>query len=177
MALSRAAAALVAAGGLTDIDSTLFYSTLALFLIFALVLAKFAWKPLLKMIEEREKEIRDAVDGAQKAAAEAQALLDKHNQLLRDAGREREEILKRAIQEADKLKGELETRARTESEQMIQRAKDEISREKAQAILDLRKEVGDLAIEAAAKIVTSSLSPEAQRKLVDEFVAALPKER
>jgi len=177
MALSRAAAALVAAGGLTDIDQTLFFSTFVLFLVFAVVLGKFAWKPLLKMIEEREREIRDAVDGAQKASADAQALLEKHKELLREAGREREEILKRAVQEADTLKAELQEKARSESEQMVERAREEVLREKATAILELRKEVADLAISAAAKIVTSSLSTDTQRKLVDEFVAQLSKAR
>ena len=169
--------ALLAAGGLTDIDSTLFYSTLVLFLIFAFVLAKFAWKPLLQMIEEREKGIKEAVDSAQKASAEAQALLDKHKELLRDAGREREEIIRRALQESDKLKTDLEAKARAEGEQLIRRAKEQVEREKNAAIQELRSQVADLAIEAAGRIVTSSLTTEVQRKLVEEFVASVPKAR
>jgi F-type H+-transporting ATPase subunit b len=177
MALPRAAAALYAAGGLTDIDATLFYSTFALFLIFALVLAKFAWKPLLQMIEEREKGIRDAVDSAQRANTDAQALLERHKEMLREAGREREEILRKALQESEGLKAGLEARARAESEQILQRAKEQIQREQAAAIQELRSQVADLAIDAAARIVTSSLSPEAQRKLVEDFVASVPKAR
>jgi F-type H+-transporting ATPase subunit b len=170
-------AALLAAGGLTDIDSTLFYSTLVLFLIFAFVLAKFAWKPLLQMIEERETGIKEAVDSAQKASAEAQTLLDKHKEMLRDAGREREEIIRKALQESERLKTDLEVKARAEGEQLIQRAKEQVEREKNAAILELRSQVADLAIEAAGRIVTSSLTPEVQRKLVEEFVASVPKAR
>lgn len=175
MSLSPLSGVLLASGGLTDIDSTLFYATLVLFAIFALVLAKFAWGPLLNLIEEREKGVRDAVDGAQKANAEAQALLEKHKELVREAGRERDEILKRALQEAEALKTDLQTRARAESDQMIQRAKEQVEREKVAAIQELRSQVADLAIEAASKIVTSSLTPEAQRKLVTDFIGTLPK--
>lgn len=169
------AQAVFASGGLTDIDWTLFYSTLVLFLIFAFVLAKFAWGPLLHMIEERERGIKDSVEGAEKANAEARSLLEQHKQLLREAGREREEIIKKALKEAEQLKGDLSERARAESAQILAKAKEQVEREKNLAILELRGQVADLAIEAAAKIVQSSLTPEAQRKLVSDFIAQMPK--
>lgn len=167
--------ALLAAGGLTDINWTLNVSTLVLFLIFAAVLAKFAWKPLLQLIEEREKSVRDAVQGAEKASADAQALLERHKELIREAGRERDEVMKRAAKEAEQLKADLATRARAESDQIVQRARDQIGREKTLALQEIRNQVADIAVEAAAKIVTSSLTPEAQKKLVAEFIADLPK--
>lgn len=174
MTLSPVAAALIAAGGLTDIDRTLFVSTLVLFAIFAAVLTKFGWKPLLAVIEEREKAVRDGVESAQRANGEAQALLEKHREMLREAGREREEILRRALKEAESLKADLQTQARAESEQIVGRAREQVEREKAKAIQELRAHVADIAMGAAAKIVTSSLTPEAQRKLVDEFIATMP---
>ena len=82
-------------GSLTDIDFTLFVSTLVLFVIFALVLGKFAWKPLLQMVEEREKTVREQVEGAAKAQAEAQALLNQRQDMLKEATREREEMIGR----------------------------------------------------------------------------------
>ena len=138
MSLSPLSGAILASGGLTDIDSTLFWATLVLFAIFAFVLAKFAWGPLLGIIEEREKGVREAVDGAQKANAEAQALLEKHKEMIRQAGHERDDILKKALQEAEALKTDLQTKARAESDQMIQRAKEQVDREKAAAIQELR---------------------------------------
>ena len=177
MALHPLSAALLAAGGggLTDVDLTLTVSTFVVFLIFAFVLGRFGWRPLLNMIEEREKTIREAVDGAEKANVEAKQLLEKHRELLRDAGRERDEIMKRTLQEAEVVRSELVAKARAESEQLAQRAKDQISREKAQAILELRTQVADIAVEAASKIVVSSLTPEAQKKLVSDYIAGLPK--
>jgi len=177
MTLSRLAPAILASGGLTDIDKTLYWSTLVLFLIFAAILAKFAWKPLLQVIDEREKGVREAIDGAQKASAEAHTLLEKHKEMLREAGREREEILKRALQEAEVLRNDLHAKARADSEQTIQRAREQVEREKTAAIQELRGQVADLAVEAAARIVTSSMTPEAQKKLVNEFIAQVPKAR
>jgi F-type H+-transporting ATPase subunit b len=162
-------------GGLTDINWTLNVATLVLFLIFAIVLGRFAWKPLLSMIEEREKGVRDAVEGAERANTEAGALLEKHKELIRDAARERDEVLKRAAKEAEQVKADLEARARTQSEQIVQKARDQIVREKNQAIQELRSQVADIAIDAASRIVTSSLTPEAQKKLVAEFIEGLPK--
>jgi F-type H+-transporting ATPase subunit b len=161
-------------GGLTDIDSTLFYATLVLFALFALVLAKFAWGPLLEAIDGREKSVREGVEGAQKANAEAQALLAQHKEMLRQAGREREEMVARAKQDAEAFKNDLMTKARTEADQIVTRAKAQIEREKGQAIQELRAQVADIAVEAASKIVKSSLTPEAQKKLVSDYISSLP---
>jgi len=169
--------ALLAAGGLTDVNVVLFWATLVLFGLFALVLGKFGWGPLLKVIEEREKSVQASVEGAEKARAEAEALLAKHHELMREATREREEIVKRAIAEAEQMKADLSARAKSEADQMIQRAKDQIELEKSRAILELRSQVGELAVEAAARIVKSSLTPEVQKKLVDDFITQLPQAR
>ena len=120
----------LAEGGLTDINLGLTIWTVVLFLIFATVMKKLAWGPLLGAIEEREKSVRDSLEGASKARDEAAALLEQHRTLMRDAGREREEIVKRALAESETLKADLAAKARTESEQMVSRARDQIEREK-----------------------------------------------
>lgn len=166
---------LLAQGGLTDVNLGLTIWTIVLFLIFAAVMKKLAWGPLLAAISERETSIRESLEGASRARDESAALLEQHKQLMRDAGREREEIVKRALAEAETLKADLAAKARSESEQMVQRARTQIDREKQLAIQELRGQVADIAMAAAAKIVTSSLTPEAQRKLVDEFITQLPR--
>ena len=169
--------ALLAAGGLTDIDFGLTLWTIVLFVLFTVLMTKLGWGPLLKAIEAREKGIRDSVDGAQKSNAEAQALLAQHKEMLREAGRERDDIIKAALKDAEQLKADLATRAKAESDQMVQRARDQIEREKNQAILELRGQVADLAVQAASKIVQSSLTPDAQRKLVDDFLKTMPRDQ
>lgn len=163
-----------ASGGLTDFDTTLFWATLVMFALFAFVLGKFAWGPLLGIIEEREKSVRSAVEEAHQANAEAQKLLEQHREMVREAGRERAELIEKATAEADQVKSDLVAKARAEGEHLVQRAREQIEREKSAAIQDLRAQVADLAVEAASRIVTSSLTPEAQRKLVDDFIRDLP---
>jgi F-type H+-transporting ATPase subunit b len=169
--------AALAAGGFTDLEFGLTLWTVVLFAIFAFVLTKLGWKPLLAMIEEREKGIHDAVGSAQKANEEAQRLLAQHQELIREAGRQREEIMKRALADAETVKTDLIAQARAESDRMVQKAKEQIEREKKLAIQELRSSVADLAVEAAAKIVQSSMTPEAQKKLVHEFIDSLPQAR
>lgn len=169
--------AALAAGGFTDLEFGLTLWTVVLFAIFAFVLTKLGWKPLLAMIEEREKGIHEAVGSAQKANEEAQRLLAQHQELIREAGRQREEIMKRALADAETVKTDLVAQARAEADRMVQKAKEQIEREKKLAIQELRSSVADLAVEAAAKIVQSSLTPEAQKKLVHEFIDNLPQAR
>jgi F-type H+-transporting ATPase subunit b len=164
----------LAAGGFTDLDLGLTIWTVVLFAIFAFVLTKLGWKPLLAMVEEREKGIREAVGSAEKANEEAQKLLAQHQELIREAGRQREEIMKRALADAETVRADLVAQAKAESDRMVQRAKDQIDREKKLAIQELRSQVADLAVEAASRIVKSSMTPEAQKKLVHEFIDNLP---
>jgi F-type H+-transporting ATPase subunit b len=180
MALGALAPALLAAaaagggGGLADINLGLTIWTIVLFALFAAVLARFGWAPLMKAIEEREKSIRDAVEGAQKANSEAQALLAQQKEMLAQARREREELIKQAIAEAQQMRTELVAQARADAEHLRQKAREQIEREKRIALQEIRAQVVDLVVEAASKIVASSLTPEAQRKLVEDFIARLP---
>jgi len=161
-------------GGLADINFGLTLWTVVLFLLFFAVVSKLGWKPLLAVIEERERGIRESVQSAEQARDEAQALLAQHKELLREAGRQREEIVKSALTDAERLRAELSEKARAEAEVLIQRARDQIQREKQLALQELRARVADLAVEAAGKIVVTSLTPDAQRKLVDEFIQQVP---
>ena len=170
---------LAAAGGgsgsFLSVDTTLLWSTAVLFALFAWVLGKFAWGPLLRIVDDREKRIRDSVGAAETAAAEAKDLLAQHKEMLRGAGREREEILARALKEAEAARADLVEKARSDSERIVERAREQIERDKNEAIAELRGQVADIAVEAASKIVKSSLTPEAQKKLVDDYITSLPR--
>lgn len=174
MVLASVTATVLAAGGLTDVNLVLSVATVVLFVAFAFVLTKLGWKPLLEMIEERERTIRQSVEGAHKANAEAQALLIQHKETLREAGQQREDIIKQAFADAESTRANLMAQAKAEADKQLQKAKEQIQREKQLAIEQIRGEIADLAIGAAAKIVESSLSQDAQRKLVDEFIQGLP---
>lgn len=162
-------------GGLLSIDATLLWATIVVFALFAWVLGKFAWGPLLKIVDEREKTIRDQVDSAQQAAADAKDLLVQHQEMLKGAGREREEILQKAVKEAEQVRTDLVTKARADADQVVSKAREQMQREKDLAIAELRAQVADIAVEAASRIVKSSLTDEAQRKLVDDYIKELPR--
>jgi F-type H+-transporting ATPase subunit b len=172
-------AALLAApegkGGLTDVNFGLTLWTIVLFVLFAAVLFKLGWKPILSMIEEREKRIVEAVESAHRAEDQAQALLLQQKEVLREAGQQRESMMKQAFADAEQVRANLIAQAKAESARLLEKAREQIQREKDVAVRDLRAQVADLAIEAAGKIVTSSLTPETQRKLVDEFLETLPR--
>jgi F-type H+-transporting ATPase subunit b len=161
-------------GGLADVNLGLTIWTIVLFALFAAVLARFGWGPLLRAVEDREKSVRDTVEGAQRAQSEAHALLAQHKELLQQARREREEMIKQAMAEAQQLRADLLAQARADAEHLMQKAKDQIERETRAALQELRLQIVDLAVEAAGKIVVSSLTPDAQRKLVEDFIAKLP---
>jgi F-type H+-transporting ATPase subunit b len=179
MVTPMAASLVLAAGGggLLSVDATLLWATVVVFVLFAWILGKFAWGPLLKIVDEREKTIREQVDSAQLAAAEAKDLLAQHQELLRGAGREREEILQKAVKEAEQVRTDLMAKARADADQAVARAREQMQREKDQALAELRAQVADIAVEAASRIVRSSLTEEAQRRLVDDYIKELPRAR
>ena len=164
-----------AGGGPTDPNLGLTIWTIVLFVLFATLLGKLGWKPLLAMIEEREHNVRTAIEGAQKANADAQALLVQHKETLREAGQQREDILKQAFADADQARQTLLAQAKADSERLLEKAKEQIQREKQLALTEIRGEIAELAIGAASKIVESSLTEDAQRKLVAELIEGLPK--
>ena len=174
VAVLLAAAEGSAGGNLMSVDTTLFLATIVTFLVFAGILAKFAWGPLLQIVDAREKSIREQVDSAEKAAADAKATLAQHQELLRGAARERDELLARATKDAEALRADLQAKARGDAEPILARAREQMTREKEQAVAELRAQVADIAIEAASRIVKSSLSEDAQRKLVDDYIKELP---
>jgi F-type H+-transporting ATPase subunit b len=171
------AAAEGSGGGLLSVDSTLLWATLVIFSLFAFVLGRFAWGPLLKIVDEREKSIRDQVEAAERAAADARDTLAKQQELLKSAGREREELLSRAAKDAEAIRLELVGKARAEAEAAVARAREQMQREREQVVSELRAQVADIAVEAASRIVKSSLDEGAQRKLVDDYIEALPRVR
>ncbi len=176
-AVSLLAAAEATGGSLQDLlkpEPTLLWATLVVFALFAWLLGKFAWGPLLKIVDEREKTIREQVDSAERAAAEGRELLTKHQELLKNAGRERDEILAKAVKEAEVVHAGLVAKARGEAEALVARTREQLRREEAQALAELRAQVADLAVEAASRIVRSSLSGDEQRRLVDDYIGSLP---
>lgn len=148
--------------------------TVVTFLLLVLLLGKFAWKPILAVLKERETTIRQALDEARQARKESESLLEQNRAILADARNQAREVLEKARQDAEQRRSDLVATARKEAEELLSRSRDEIQREKRQALRELREEAADLAIAAASRVVAGGLDAEHHRRLVDEYFASLP---
>jgi len=147
--------------------------TIITFVILAALLGKFAWKPLLQTLAEREKTIKDSLEQAQKARAEGEETLRRNQEILAQARRETGAILEQGKREAERLKAEILTQARKEAQDLVEQGKKQVQFEQKQAMEQLRRQVADLAIQAAERLVTRSLDESTQRQLVDDYVRGL----
>jgi F-type H+-transporting ATPase subunit b len=147
--------------------------TVITFIVLAGLLAKFAWKPLLTTLQERERTIRESLEQAQKARAEGEETLRRNQEILSQARRETAAILEQGKREAETLRAEILAQARKEAQDLVEQGKRQVQFEQKQAMEQLRTQVADLAIQAAERLITRSLDDSAQRQLVDDYVRGL----
>jgi len=147
--------------------------TVVTFALFAFILGRFAWKPMLAALNERERTIRDSIDGAKRDREEAERILGEQRALLEQARRERAEAVAAGQRDAEKLKEEILDQARAERERMIEQSRAQVEAGMRQARAELRREAVDLALRAAEKLITRNLDDATQRKLVEEHLADL----
>lgn len=164
-------------GSLLDIDPGLIIWTLITFFLLLVLLGKFAWKPIVKTLQEREAKIKDSLDQAEKARREAESLGKKNEELLARAEREAQELIKQAKEAAQKLQSDLIEHAKSEAGKLLDTAKREIDNDKKTALVELRQEVAFLAVHAAGKIIGTTLDVDTHKKIVDEFIKDMPAER
>ena len=149
--------------------------TIITFAALLLVLKKFAWKPLLKALHDRESSIRGTLEHAESAKAEAERILEENRRTLARAGEESQKILGEGRALGEKLKQEIVDQANQQSRRMVDQARLEIERDKDAAIAQLRGEVASLALQAAGKILNATLDEKKHRALIDESLSQLPK--
>lgn len=138
------------------------------FLIVFLVLRKFAWKPILKALKEREESIEDSLKSAEKAKEEMAKLKADNEKIMAEAKSERDKLLKEAREIKDKIIAEAKTQASVEAEKLISAAKASIQSEKNAAISEMKDTIASLSIEIAEKILKETLKdPESQKKLIE----------
>ncbi|HYZ89893.1 MAG TPA: F0F1 ATP synthase subunit B [Myxococcales bacterium] len=164
------------AAGLTDINTALVLWTTVTFALLIVVLGKFAWGPILQMLETREKTIADAIESAKRERAEAEKAAADMHASLEKARAEAAELIRRNQQEVAAAKAQLMAEARKESEELLKQARATIEEERRTAVAELRSQVVDLAIEAAGKLLATQMDEKKQRQLVEEYLDKLPEE-
>ena len=160
-------------GGLYDINTGLSVWTLLVFGILLFVLGKYAWGPLLSMLDERERGIQSSIDEAAKQNEEAGRLLAEHKEQLADARRQASELIAEGRAAGDKVRAEIEEAARGEAQQIVERARAEIERERDAALEALRRESVELALAAAARLVQEKMDQDKDRELVESYLGQL----
>ena len=149
----------------------LIFWTSLVFIILLFLLGKFAWKPILKSVKERETKIETALEASEKARDEMAALKSQNEDLRKEALIERDSLLKEAREMKDKIVAEAKNTAKEEGERIIESAREAIKNEKMAAVTEIKNQVAILSIEIAEKIVRENLSTdEKQKTLVDGLV-------
>ena len=141
------------------------------FSIILFLLKKFAWKPILGMIKEREQSIENALAAAENAKEEMKALQSNNERILVEARAERDQLLKDAREIREKMIAEAKVIATKEGERLLKSARENIQNEKMAAITELKNQVATLSIDIAEKILKSELSSdEKQKSLVNTLL-------
>ncbi len=159
-----------------DINPGLSIWTTVVFAVLVVVLGKFAWKPLLTTLKEREQGIRDSLQQAERARAEAAELLKQNERNMARADEEYQKVIREAKTLGEKMKDDIVNKAREQAQHELKSAKEEIQRDIDAAKQQLRAEVADLAVKAAGIILDETLDASKHKKLVDSALNQLPKD-
>lgn len=143
------------------------------FLILLLLVAKFIFPTITKTLDERTKNIEGKLEEAERQRAAAQDLLRQYEVKLNEARDEAQRIVEQARGNADRLEEELRGKAEEQARRIVERAQETINAERDRALASLRGEVGQLAVDLAAKVVGNSLDRDRQLGLVDQYIAEL----
>ncbi|HEX5552414.1 MAG TPA: F0F1 ATP synthase subunit B [Chitinophagaceae bacterium] len=154
-------------------DFGLIFWMVVIFLLTFLILAKYAWKPILKMLEAREKSIAESIESADRIKAEMSQMKSEHEQMLVEARAERSRMLKDAKETQEQIIAAAKERAKTEARKIVEDAQIAINNQKMAALTDVKNQVGNLALEVAEKILRKEL---ANKETHQHFIRQLAEE-
>jgi len=149
-------------------DPGLFIWPIATFLVLLFLLAKFAWRPLLKALEGRQEAIKRSLEDADKAKQELARLQQESTRIIDQARGDAEGILAKTRGDADRLREELKIRAKEEADTIIRNARQQIQMETRQALQQVRSEVADISVMIASKLLERNLVKEDNDRLINE---------
>ena len=158
---------------INDFSVGLFFWQTLLFLVLVFFLRKFAWKPILEAVEGREEGIKNALEAADKAKTDMEALNADNERILAEAKAERDSLLKEAREMKENIITEAKEKASLEADKVMASAKEQINNEKQKAVTELKNHVASLSIEIAEKVLKSELKDADKQK---ELVGAALKE-
>ena len=140
------------------------------FLLVLLLLYLFAYKPILRLMDQRADRIRESLEAADTARQEAASSQEAIQEQITEARREGQRIMDQAREASERFRTEEMDKARQEAEAFVERAKDDIARERDTALQEVRASFGDLAITAAVRVISSSLDRQAHEELINQVL-------
>ncbi|MGQ0713137.1 MAG: F0F1 ATP synthase subunit B [Gemmatimonadaceae bacterium] len=161
--------------GLLDPHAGLMFWTLLIFVALWLLLRKYAFPAIFAAVEARERALEDAITAAKRDREEAAKLLEEHRRHIDSARADAQRLLAEGAKAGEKIRTEMIEEARRQQQDILDRARQEIGAERDRAIAELRREAVELAIKGASKVIEQNLDDQANRKIVEEFLADLQK--
>jgi F-type H+-transporting ATPase subunit b len=140
------------------------------FTLLAILLYFVAYKPILRMLDERSARIKKGLEDAEVASKRAAEMEQEFERSVAEARREGQEIIAQATQVSEKARQEILDRAREEAQAQISKAREDIARERDQAMAELRQQVADLSVTISEKVLGATLDDQRQRQLIAEFL-------
>ncbi len=140
------------------------------FVILLVILILFAYKPVIKMFDERARKIKESVDEVQKVKEQAAQAEGEFKKKIEAASKEGQEVIARAMRTGEEARQRAQQEAKQEAQVLVEKARSEIQRERNEAIGELRQEFADLTIVAAEKVIGKSLDKEAHRQIIDKVL-------
>jgi F-type H+-transporting ATPase subunit b len=157
---------------ISEFSVGLFFWQLVIFVSLIFLLRKFAWKPILSAVEERETKISDALDLAEKTKQEMTQLKAQNEELIKQARQERDDILKMARETGDQIISDARSKSVADVEKMKTDAMNLIAIERQKAITEIKNQVASLSLDVAEKLVRQDLSNDSrQKELAEKLVA------
>jgi F-type H+-transporting ATPase subunit b len=154
---------------LTPQGGTIFWTAVT-FMILLIILGKLAWRPILEMLDEREKKIRESLEQAEIARAEAEKNMAEQNKIIKAAKKEAQEILNKSRSAAESIKEEIVQKAGQEADQLVDKAKHEIELSQKKAIEGIRDLAVELSMTATTKLIGKSLDEKDHKELIEQSI-------
>ena len=152
------------------IDWKLLIAQIVNFLVLLFILWKFAYGPVLAMLEKRQKKIEKGLKDADEAGKKLAESAEKQKEILKHARTEAKDIVEKARLQAEKSKSEIAVEAKAQAEKIIVSAKAEIEQEKQKTIAEIKSEIGGLIVAATEKIVGEKMDGEKDRELIEKVI-------
>ena len=155
---------------LVKLDPGLYVWTIVTFILVFFTLSKFAWKPLLELLDKRQASIDQSLEAAQKAREELENVNKESESILNEARTEAQSIMSDAKATAEKMKDDIVDKANENAQTQLEKAKDQIIAEKDKALTEVRQKVVDMSLAVAEKIIKKNISTEDNESIINDSI-------